>query len=157
MRQRPQGDFRKSQHAFVTSRGSQIHYSVEGSGPLVVLLHGLLSDAKSWKRWGVVDTLADGYRVACVDSRARSQRQPPTDASLYGLEARSRDVVAVIDDLGFASANVLGYSMGAWLSVGVAQYHRHRLSSLIVGGWDIVHGPDTFGSSPAQVQWVAGP
>ncbi len=53
---------------FVTSRGSQIHYSVEGSGPLVILLHGLQSNAKSWKRWGVVDALADGYCVACVDS-----------------------------------------------------------------------------------------
>jgi pimeloyl-ACP methyl ester carboxylesterase len=141
---------------FVTSRGSQIHYSLEGSGPLVILLHGLLSDAKSWKHWGVVDTLADGYRVACVDSLGHGLSDKPADESLYGLEARSRDVVAVIDDLGFATAHVLGYSMGGWLAVGVAKYHRDRLSSLIVGGWDIVHGPEAFGSSSTQVKWVAG-
>jgi pimeloyl-ACP methyl ester carboxylesterase len=139
---------------FVTSRGSQIHYSVEGSGPLVILLHGLLSNAKSWKRWGVVDALADSYCVACVDSLGHGLSDKPSDESLYGLEARSRDVVAVIDDLGFESAHVLGYSMGGWLSVGVAKYHRDRLSSLIVGGWDILHGRDVFGSSPATVKWV---
>lgn len=158
---------------FVTSRNSQIHYSVEGSGPLVILLHGLLSDARSWKRWGVVDALADGYSVACVDSLGHGLSDKPSDETLYGLEARSCDVVAVIDDLGFENAHVLGYSMGGWLSVGVAKYHRHRLSSLIVGGWDILHGVEAAKSSsiggassfrdrisaarvtaPAMVKWV---
>lgn len=125
---------------FVTSRGSRIHYSVEGSGPLVILLHGLLSNAESWKRWRVVDALADGYCVACVDLLGHGLSDKPSDESLYGLEARSRDVVAVMDDLGFERAHVLGYSMGGWLSVGVAKYHRDRLSSLIVGGWDVCLG-----------------
>jgi pimeloyl-ACP methyl ester carboxylesterase len=137
-----------SQMPFVTSRNSQIHYSVEGVGPLVILLHGLLSNAKSWKRWGVVDVLADGYCVACVDSLGHGLSDKPSDESLYGLEARSRDVVAVMDDLGFEKAHVLGYSMGGWLSVGVAKYHPHRLSSLIVGGWDILHGVEAASSSP---------
>lgn len=133
---------------FVTSRGGQIHYSVEGSGPLVILLHGLLSNAKSWKRWGVVDALADGYSVACVDSLGHGLSDKPSDEAPYGLEARSRDVVAVIDDLGFERAHVIGYSMGGWLSVGVAKYHRSRLSSLIVGGWDILRGVEGSRSAP---------
>jgi hypothetical protein len=154
MRQRRRGSSEIAEMPFVTSRGSQIHYSVEGAGPLVILLHGLASNAKSWKRWGVVDAPADGYCVACVDSLGHGLSDKPSDESLYGLEARTRDVVAVIDELGFESAHVLGYSMGGWLSVGVAKYHRDRLSSLIVGGWDILHGPEAFGSSPAQDKWV---
>jgi len=134
---------------FVTSRGSQIHYSVEGAGPLVVFLHGLLSNAKSWKRWGFVDALADGYCVACVDSLGHGHSDKPSDGSLYGLEGRSRDVVAVMDDLSFEKAHVVGYSMGGWLSVGVAKYQPHRLSSLIVGGWDVVHGVEA--ASPSSV------
>ena len=141
---------------FVTSRGSRIHYSVEGTGPLVILLHGLLSHAKSWKHWGFVDALADRYCVACVDSLAHGLSDKPSDESLYGLEARARDVVAVIDDLGFESAHVLGYSMGGWLAIGVAKYHRHRLSSLIVGGWDVLQGAEAFGPlSPAMAKWWA--
>jgi pimeloyl-ACP methyl ester carboxylesterase len=139
---------------FVTSRELQIHYSVEGSGPLVILLHGLQSNAESWKRWGVVDVLADSYCVACVDSLGHGLSDKPSDADLYGLEARSQDVVAVIDKLGFERAHVLGYSMGGWLSVGVAKYHRDRLSSLLVGGWDIVRGAEIFGTSPATAKWL---
>ena len=133
---------------FVTSRNNQIHYSVEGTGPLVILLHGLLSNAKSWKRWGFVDPLADGYCVACVDSLGHGESDKPSDESLYGLEPRSHDVVAVMDDLGFEKAHVLGYSMGGWLSVGVAKYHPHRLSSLMVGGWNISHGVGAASTSP---------
>jgi pimeloyl-ACP methyl ester carboxylesterase len=59
----------------VTSRGNRIHYAVEGSGPLVILLHGLLSDARSWKRWGVAQTLVDGYCVASVDSLGHGQSE----------------------------------------------------------------------------------
>jgi pimeloyl-ACP methyl ester carboxylesterase len=121
----------------------------------VVLLHGLLSNAESWKRWGVVDVLADRYCVACVDSLGHGLSDKPSEANLYGLEARSQDVVAVIDKLGFERAHVLGYSMGGWLSVGVAKYHRDRLSSLIVGGWDIVGGAEIFGTSPATDKWLA--
>lgn len=151
-----------------TSRNNLIHYSVEGSGPPVILLHGLLSNAKSWKRWGFVDALADRYRVACVDSLGHGLSDKPSDATIYGLEGRARDVVAVMDDLGVEKAHVMGYSMGGWLSVGVAKYHPDRLSSLIVGGWDILRGVHAAGgkvdfrdqiaaarvSSPLIVKWV---
>ena len=158
---------------FVTSRGSQIHYTVEGSGPLVVLQHGLLSDARSWTRWGVIETLVDGYCVASVDSLGHGLSDKPSDQDLYGLDARTDDIIAVIDDLGYEKAHLVGYSMGGWLSVGFAKYHSERLSSLVIGGWDIIHGieagrsPPTLGVSdfrdqiatlritaPAMVKWV---
>jgi pimeloyl-ACP methyl ester carboxylesterase len=53
---------------FAFNRGQRIHYTVEGSGPLVVLQHGLLLNAESWKQAGIVDLLTDSYRVVCVDS-----------------------------------------------------------------------------------------
>lgn len=134
---------------FLTSRDTQIHYSVEGEGPLVVLLHGLLSHAKSWKRWGFVDALADKYCVVCIDSLGHGLSDKPADERLYSQEGRSNDIVAVMDAVGFQKAHVLGYSMGGWLSVGVAKYHPQRLSSLIVGGWDILHGVEAASASPA--------
>ena len=53
---------------FARNRGQRIHYTVDGSGSLVILQHGLLMDADSWTQSGIVDALADGFRVACVDS-----------------------------------------------------------------------------------------
>jgi pimeloyl-ACP methyl ester carboxylesterase len=154
---------------FANHRGQRIHYTVDGSGPLVVLQHGLLMDAESWRQSGIVDALADGFRVACIDSLGHGRSDKPSDSELYGQEQRSGDIVAVIDDLGYDRAHVVGYSMGGWLAVGVARHHPTRLSSLIVGGWDPVNGlppgpkgPLSFDffiryarrTTPALVEWV---
>jgi pimeloyl-ACP methyl ester carboxylesterase len=126
--------------AFASNRGHRIHYTIDGSGPLVVLQHGLLMDADSWIRSGIVDALTDGFRVACVDSLGHGLSDKPSDRERYSQEQRSGDLIAVIDDLGYDRAHLVGYSMGGWLSVGVAKHHPERLSSLVVGGWDPVNG-----------------
>ncbi|XIA67840.1 alpha/beta fold hydrolase [Bradyrhizobium sp. TZ2] len=64
----------------------------------------------------------------------------PSDPASYHQEPRSGDIIAVIDDLDCERAHLIGHSMGAWLSVGVAKYHPGRLASLVLGGWDIVNG-----------------
>jgi len=119
---------------FVTNRGQRIHCTVEGGGSLVILQHGLFCDAAGWKADGFVDALTDKYRVACVDSLGHGLSDKPSDPELYGQLQRSGDIVAVIDDLGYDLAHLVGYSMGGWMSVGVARYHPRRLASLVIGG-----------------------
>jgi pimeloyl-ACP methyl ester carboxylesterase len=137
---------------FAIHRGQQIHYTVAGEGPLVVLQHGMLMSAKSWKQGGVVDALTDRYRVACVDSLGHGLSDKPSDPALYSQEQRSGDIVAVIDDLDCDGAHLVGHSMGAWLSVGVAKYHPKRLSSLVLGGWDIVNGLPPTSKGPIRFE-----
>jgi pimeloyl-ACP methyl ester carboxylesterase len=154
---------------FVTNRGQRIHYTVEGSGPLVVLQHGILMDASSWKQAGFVDALADRFRVACVDSLGHGLSDKPFDPALYGQEQRAGDITAVLDDLGHQRAHLVGHSMGGWLAVGVAKHHPNRLLSLVLGGWDPVNGlpptpkgPVSFEAlmkfaaraAPTLVEWV---
>ena len=158
---------------YVTVGGHSLHYAVEGDGPLVILQHGLLSDAASWKRWGFVDALKDSFRIAAVDSLGHGLSDKPQVASRYSQEARSGDLIAIIDHLGYERAHLVGYSMGGWLAVGAAKFHRERLASLVIGGWDIAHGvgsaspPSSDGApdflsllasarvtAPAMVAWV---
>lgn len=158
---------------YVTVGGQSVHYAVEGEGPLVVLQHGLLSDAASWKRWGFVDALKDSFCVVAVDSLGHGLSDKPQIASRYGQDARSGDLIAVIDHLGYERAHLVGYSMGGWLAVGAAKNHRERLASLVIGGWDITHGVGSTSpagsdaashflsllasarvSAPAMVAWV---
>ena len=75
-----------------------------------------------------------------MDSLGHGLSDKPSDPEFYGQEQRSGDIVAVIDDLGYDRAHLIGYSMGGWLSVGLARHHLARLSSLVVGGWDPVKG-----------------
>jgi pimeloyl-ACP methyl ester carboxylesterase len=135
---------------FALHRGQRIHYTIEGEGPLVVLQHGLLMDAATWKQAGFVDALTDRFRVACVDSLGHGLSDKPSDSDRYGQEARAGDIVAVIDDLNGDRAHLVGHSMGAWLGVGVAKYYPERLSSLVLGGWDVVNGVPPTSNGPLQ-------
>ena len=154
---------------FAFNRGQRIHYTAEGSGPLLILQHGLLLSAESWKRAGIVDLLADGYRVACIDSLGHGLSDKPAGPELYRQAQRAADVVAVMDDLGTERAHFVGHSMGGWIAVGMAKYFPVRLSSLHVGGWHpsrgLPSGPkgplsfDAFMSfarrmAPKLVQWI---
>lgn len=154
---------------YVTHRGQRIHYTVEGEGPLVVLQHGLFMDSESWRANGIVAALKDRHRVACVDSLGHGLSDKPADPALYAQDQRAGDLAAVIDDLGEASAAVFGYSMGAWMAMGLAKHHPEKVSRLVVGGWDLVNGvprgpqgPLTFdifmafarATAPALVGWV---
>ncbi|MBO9560506.1 MAG: alpha/beta hydrolase [Caulobacter sp.] len=154
---------------YITHRGQRIHYTVEGEGPLVVLQHGLFMDSESWRANGIVDALKGRHRVACVDSLGHGLSEKPADPAFYAQEQRAGDLAAVIDALGEKSAAVFGYSMGAWMAVGLAKHHPEKVSRLIVGGWDLVNGvpkgpqgPLTFdifmafarATAPALVAWV---
>jgi pimeloyl-ACP methyl ester carboxylesterase len=159
---------------FASHRGQRIHYTVEGSGPLVVLQHGLFMDAASWKTNGIVDALKDRHTVVCVDSLGHGLSDKPADPRLYDQDQRAGDLAAVIDALAEANpdggrAAVFGYSMGAWMAVGLAKHYPDKVSRLVVGGWDLVNGvprtpqgPLTFeifmafarATAPALVAWV---
>ncbi len=154
---------------YVTHRGQRIHYTVEGEGPLAVLQHGLFMDGESWRANGIVAALKDRHRVACVDSLGHGLSDKPADPALYAQEQRAGELAAVIDDLGESSAAVFGYSMGAWMAVGLAKHHPEKISRLVIGGWDLVNGvpkgpqgPLTFdifmafarATAPALVGWV---
>jgi pimeloyl-ACP methyl ester carboxylesterase len=128
---------------FAVNRGQKIHYTVEGSGELVVLQHGLFSRGSRWKDHGVVEALTDRFRVACIDSLGHGFSDKPADPALYAQVARAEDIAAVIDHLGSAQAHVVGYSMGGWIAVGVAKHLSERLLSLTIGGWDFVNGVKT--------------
>ncbi len=125
---------------FASRRGQRLHYTVEGAGPPVVLLHGLLLDAASWKQSGIVDALAERFQVVCIDSLGHGLSDKPAEVARYDQKERAGDVMAVLDDIGVERAHVVGHSMGGWLAVGVAKFYPARLASLAVGGWDLLAG-----------------
>lgn len=133
---------------FAVNREQQIHYTIEGTGPLVVLQHGLLLDSDSWRQTAIAAALAKRYRVACIDSLGHGLSDKPADAALYDQAQRAGDIVAVIDAVGAERAHVVGHSMGGWLAVGMARFFPHRLSSLVIGGWNLVSGLPPTPSGP---------
>jgi pimeloyl-ACP methyl ester carboxylesterase len=131
--------------AFVTRDGATIHYEiVGGSGDSVVLMHGLFSDSREWVRRGVTEILGEGFAFVLIDAIGHGNSDKPHERERYGLEARARDIVAVLDDAGIERAHAAGYSMGGWTACGLAAVAPERFRSLVLGGWDPVGGIERF-------------
>jgi pimeloyl-ACP methyl ester carboxylesterase len=116
--------------------GTGIAYEVSGTGPVVVLLHGWASDAKAnWRETGVAGALeAAGFTGVLPDARGHGRSDKPHDPAAYRPPANARDVVAVLDDLGVASADLVGYSMGSTTAISVAPLEPQRVRRLVLGG-----------------------
>lgn len=102
----------------------------EGSGPAVVLLHGINSDATSWRT--VIDTIGPGYRVIAPDLLGFGASPKPEDLD-YDTDQHVTVLAATLDDLGLTERFVLvGYSMGGNVALRYAATHPERLRRLFL-------------------------
>ena len=119
---------------YAMNQGVRIHYQVEGSGPPLVLQHGLFWSVEGWYRVGYVDALRTSYRLILVDARGHGASDKPHDGASYSLPQHVADIVAVLDALDLPKAHFWGYSMGGWFGFGMAKHAAARVDSLIIGG-----------------------
>ncbi len=106
--------------------GISLYYATIGHGPPVVLLHGGLANSDYWGNQ--VRALEPRHTVILVDSRGhgRSTR----DARPYGYDLMADDVVALLDMLHIAKADVVGWSDGAILGLDLAIRHPDRIGKV---------------------------
>jgi pimeloyl-ACP methyl ester carboxylesterase len=106
--------------------GISLYYATIGHGPPVVLLHGGLANSDYWGHQ--VAALTPHHTVVLVDSRGhgRSSR----DARRYGYDLMADDVVALLDTLHIAKADVVGWSDGAILGLDLAIRHPDRVGRI---------------------------
>ena len=120
---------------YADSTEAKIYYEEEGSGPPLVLLHGLTGNSRTaWRDGGYVEALKSDYRLILIDARGHGESDKPHDRASYVWPTPVTDVVAVLDRLAIPQAHVLGYSMGGELCYGLAKYAPDRVATLLVGG-----------------------
>lgn len=130
---------------YATHRGQKSAYEVFGSGDeAVVLNHAFIRNRSVWTQFGYVDALAADFRVIAIDALAHGESDAPGEAARYRRDLRAGDVAAVLDAEGIAAAHYVGYSMGAWLGIGMLAHRPERLLSLTLGAFD----PDPNGMIP---------
>jgi pimeloyl-ACP methyl ester carboxylesterase len=97
----------------VTLHGHEVGFQAAGSGPLLVLLHGITSTSDAWR--DVMPRLAERYTVVAPDliGHGRSAK-PRGDYSLGAHAAGVRDLLAL---LGFESGTVVGHSLGGGIAM----------------------------------------
>ncbi|MCV7195220.1 alpha/beta fold hydrolase [Mycobacterium angelicum] len=116
---------------FVDANGLRFAYLEEGSGPLVLMLHGFPDTAHSWddlrpriaaKGYRAVSPFMRGYHPSAVPDRDPDQ------------ETLARDPLALIEALGARDAVVIGHDWGASAAYGAAALAPDRVTKLFIVG-----------------------
>jgi pimeloyl-ACP methyl ester carboxylesterase len=99
--------------------GTELAFHRLGEGRVVVLLHGLFSDAQTnWIRFGHAQRLADaGCEAIMPDLRAHGHSGAPHDSAAYPHDVLVRDAKALIAHLGLEDYDLGGFSLGARTAV----------------------------------------
>jgi flavin reductase (DIM6/NTAB) family NADH-FMN oxidoreductase RutF/pimeloyl-ACP methyl ester carboxylesterase len=103
------------------------HYLRRGTGPTVVLVHGVGMRASIWEPQ--IAELATTYDVISFDMLGHGgSSRPPADARLSDF---SGQLLALLDALGVQRAFVIGHSMGALVALDFALSHAARISGVV--------------------------
>ena len=104
-----------------------------GSGPPVLLLHGFPQTHLMWR--GVAPLLARNFTVICADLRGYGRSGCPvsaTDHAPYAKRSMARDMVTVMERLGFPRFAVAGHDRGGRVAYRMALDHPDRVDRLAV-------------------------
>ncbi len=123
-----------------------------GSGPPVVLLHGLTAT----RRYVVMGSRAlerSDHRVVAYDARGHGHSSPARSRSAYDYEDLRGDLEAVLDRLEIERAVLAGSSMGAHTILALALHAPERVAGLVV--ITPAYDPDTQDDPARLARWDA--
>ena len=113
---------------FVTIHGHRRAFVKTGSGPAVLLLHGLGCDHSTWEP--VIDVLSRRHTVIAPDLLGHGQSDKPrADYSLGGYANGMRDLLTV---LGIEKVTVVGHSFGGGVAMQFAYQYPERTERLML-------------------------
>ena len=115
--------------SYLTINGIHIHYlEWGGSGPALVLLHGLYDDANVWN--SLASRLSADYYIIAPDRRGAGDSDTPKKG--YDPERLSSDVVSLIRQKKLGPVTIIGHSAGAEIALRIAATHPNMIHSLIM-------------------------
>lgn len=123
--------------------GVRVSYTVEGTGPPLVLLHGLGMSSEQWRVGGYTAALRDMYQLILIDARGHGHSAKPPGISDYDIPNHAADVLAVLDDLGLEGAWYLGFSLGGRTALVMSGRHPERTRAIV-----------TIGTTPSSAEFA---
>lgn len=114
----------------------EIAFEVAGEGPPIVLVHGFASSRRmNWRTPGWFETLTSaGRQVIAIDVRGHGESSKPHTIEAYDEGELAADIVRLLDHLGHETADVMGYSMGGFISLRLLHDAGHRVRRAVIAG-----------------------
>jgi 3-oxoadipate enol-lactonase len=132
--------------------GIDIHYRIEGSGPVLVLVHGLACGQRMW--FHQVRALRSRFTIVTYDQRGHGLTGAPAEKDAYSSAHLSRDLAGLLDHLGIETCHMVGFSMGGGPALALAATQPGRVQSLVLA--DVGAGAENPAATQALVRrWLA--
>lgn len=120
---------------FMDVDGVRLHYVEQGSGPLIVLLHGNGTMIQDWQASGVLDALARTNRVLAFDRPGFGWSERPRSV-IWTPAAQARLIAAALTQWGEGDATIVGHSFGTLVALELGLNHPETAHSLVlIGGY----------------------
>lgn len=115
---------------YLNLHGERIAYVDEGSGEVLLLLHGMAGSSQTWR--SVIKPLSRQFRVIAPDLPGHGEsNKPRSDYSLGAFAVLLRDL---LDELGVTSATIVGHSLGGGVAMQFLYQHPDYAQRLILIG-----------------------
>lgn len=108
--------------------GIRMYYRTQGSGPLLVLLHGWPQTGHCWHR--LVGPLSEGYTVVAPDLRGYGRSDMPLGG--HDKRTKAEDLHQLVRALGHETATVIGHDRGARVAHRWALDHPGDIDRLVL-------------------------
>lgn len=113
----------------VITEGADIYCERQGSGPLLLLIHGAMEDAGFYS--SAADILAERFTVVSYDRRCNSRSSGDRSAEMT-VAQQARDAASIIRAMGVETAFLVGRSGGAIIGLELAATRPDFIDFLIV-------------------------
>lgn len=104
-------------HKFITFKNTPVHFTDNGKGKAIVLLHGFLGAAEIWVPFTRV--LSKEYRIVTIDLPGHGLTG--NISAVHSMELMAETVKAVLDNLRIKKCCLIGHSMGGSVTLAFAE------------------------------------
>lgn len=111
-----------------TYKSADIHYSVEGSGNPLVLLHGFLESKKIWQDLSARESR--NRQVICIDLPGHGESG--CFAQVHTMEDMAEAVYSVLQELKISKADFVGHSMGGYVALAFLEKYPYTVRKLVL-------------------------
>lgn len=108
--------------------GGMINFERSGRGEPLVLVHGVGASLRSWD--DVCGALTTDFDIIRLDLRGHGSSAPIRGE--YSIEKFAADVVAVMDEVGVAKADLVGFSLGGLIAQKLAVAWPERFNRVVL-------------------------
>ncbi|MEM8685772.1 MAG: alpha/beta fold hydrolase [Pseudomonadota bacterium] len=134
-----------------SSQDPRLYYVREGTGPNLVLIHGVGSQHGDWD--GVVRALNGRFSILRYDLRGHGASAAPEGP--YEIEDFTADLKTLMDELDLGQAHVAGFSLGGLIAQSLALTHPERINALALLGTVAGRTPEERARVEGRLDYIA--